>query len=174
MEKRTTRGGSAFWRGYRTYPVAAISTAAATIHQARRLDRFRSGRAGAGNSADAAPLNHASSSLRSRAVCQRTSRSLARHLRITRSTADGGEPTASGGGSNVSTAAIRLAESGLSKARSPVISSYSTAPKENRSVRASTSLPCNCSGDMYCSVPTMDPSFVSAWVTVSSPAGSRL
>ena len=73
----------------------------------------------------------------------------------------------------VSTDAIRLAESGLSKARRPVSSSYITAPKEKMSLRASTSFPCNCSGDMYCRVPTMAPSWVSARVTVSSPIGLR-
>ena len=39
--------------------------------------------------------------------------------------------------------------------------SYNTAPKENRSVRASSSLPLACSGDMYATVPTVLPGCVS-------------
>ena len=37
------------------------------------------------------------------------------------------------------------------------------APKAKMSLRASASLPCSCSGDMYCSVPRICPSLVSAW-----------
>src|ERR1700678_4619525 len=38
--------------------------------------------------------------------------------------------------------------------RTPVDISYSTAPNENKSVRASTSSPRTCSGDIYVSVAT--------------------
>jgi len=39
---------------------------------------------------------------------------------------------------------------------------YSTQPKANRSLRASAVLPCNCSGAMYCKVPTIWPAAVIA------------
>ncbi len=42
----------------------------------------------------------------------------------------------------------------------PVHISYSTAPKENRSVRASSSFPLTCSGDMYATVPIVVPGLV--------------
>ena len=42
----------------------------------------------------------------------------------------------------------------------PVAISYSTAPNENRSVRASRSLARTCSGDMYATVPSMAPGLV--------------
>ena len=42
----------------------------------------------------------------------------------------------------------------------PVAISYKTAPKENRSVRASSSLPLACSGDMYATVPMAVPGLV--------------
>ena len=42
----------------------------------------------------------------------------------------------------------------------PVAISYSTAPKENRSVRASSSLPRACSGDIYATVPSVAPGLV--------------
>ena len=46
------------------------------------------------------------------------------------------------------------------KGSEPVAISYSTAPKENRSVRASSSFPRACSGDMYATVPTAVPGLV--------------
>jgi hypothetical protein len=61
------------------------------------------------------------------------------------------------------------------KARRPVSISYITAPSEKMSERASTGLPCACSGDMYAAVPTMTPSSVVAWivrVAPSAPASS--
>ena len=42
----------------------------------------------------------------------------------------------------------------------PVAISYSTVPKENRSVRESRSLPFACSGDIYATVPTAVPGLV--------------
>ena len=48
----------------------------------------------------------------------------------------------------------------LEKAILPVAISYSTTPKENRSVRASSSSPRACSGDMYATVPSVVPGLV--------------
>ena len=42
----------------------------------------------------------------------------------------------------------------------PVAISYSTAPKENKSVRASSFLARTCSGDMYATVPSAKPGLV--------------
>src|SRR5580704_4953156 len=47
------------------------------------------------------------------------------------------------------------------KGRAPVAISYNTAPKENRSVRASSSSPMACSGDMYITVPMAEPGLLS-------------
>jgi len=44
----------------------------------------------------------------------------------------------------------------------PVAISYNTTPNENRSVRASTALARTCSGDMYDTVPGVDPGVVSS------------
>ena len=54
----------------------------------------------------------------------------------------------------------------------------STAPKENRSVRASNSLPSACSGDMYATVPSVMPGLVrcssgAPSVTCEASRGSR-
>src|SRR5262249_9097163 len=46
--------------------------------------------------------------------------------------------------------------------------SYSTAPKENRSVRASSSFPRTCSGDMYATVPSVLPGLVRCSVVNSA------
>ena len=55
-------------------------------------------------------------------------------------------------------------------ADSPVAISYSTAPNENRSVRASSSSPAACSGDVYAIVPTAVPGLVrcSSLITVGA------
>ena len=50
---------------------------------------------------------------------------------------------------------------GPSKGRRLVAVSYNTAPKLNRSVRASTSSPRACYGDMYATVPIAVPGVVS-------------
>ena len=47
------------------------------------------------------------------------------------------------------------------KAFCPVTISYRTTPKVNTSLRASASLPSNCSGAIYCGVPMMVPRPVS-------------
>src|SRR5437868_5830554 len=44
--------------------------------------------------------------------------------------------------------------------RDPVHISYNTAPNENRSVRASSSFPRTCSGDIYATVPIVEPGLV--------------
>ncbi len=60
-----------------------------------------------------------------------------------------------------------------SKGRRPVAISYSTTPSEKRSVRASSASPRACSGDMYATVPSVDPGRVRcAAVASSEPAAS--
>ena len=59
--------------------------------------------------------------------------------------------------------------------RTPVAISYSTTPKLNTSVRASSSLPSVCSGDMYATVPSAAPGLVS-WRSLkvaAAPASER-
>jgi len=68
-----------------------------------------------------------------------------------------------GGGSEARIAATMLAWLFPVNARFPVAISYSTAPSEKMSERASASLPSVCSGDMYWNVPTIVPSAVSGW-----------
>jgi hypothetical protein len=53
-----------------------------------------------------------------------------------------------------------MAEVFPENAGNPVAISYSTAPNENRSVRASSSSPAACSGDIYAIVPTAVPGLV--------------
>src|SRR6266481_4919970 len=60
------------------------------------------------------------------------------------------------------------------KARVPVIISYSIAPKLKMSVRASTFFPSACSGDMYETVPTTMPSSVFGASASVSVRGSSL
>ena len=55
----------------------------------------------------------------------------------------------------------RRARTGASNARMPVSIRYSTAPSENRSLRASSGSPVACSGDMYDGVPKNSPALVS-------------
>ena len=55
---------------------------------------------------------------------------------------------------------IKLAWLAPSNAFFPVTISYTTAPNAKMSVRASASLPSNCSGAIYCSVPMIVPSAV--------------
>ena len=70
-----------------------------------------------------------------------------------------------GGGGSCCAIACMIAKSlRPSKGFVPVTSWYSTTPAAKRSVRASTLAPITCSGDMYFSVPTIDP-----WVRVASP-----
>ena len=74
--------------------------------------------------------------------------------------------SASGAGScsRIAATAARPSEP-ASNARLPVSISYSTAPKANRSLRASASAPRSCSGAMYGSVPTS----ALAWRSRDSP-----
>ena len=52
----------------------------------------------------------------------------------------------------------------------PVHIAYSTQPKLNKSLRASTASPCACSGDIYCGVPATSPGRV---ISTSSTARAR-
>src|SRR5215472_16893650 len=56
------------------------------------------------------------------------------------------------------------------KGNAPVAISYSTAPNENRSVRASSSSARACSGDIYATVPNAEPGLVRCASTVTPPA----
>ncbi len=56
--------------------------------------------------------------------------------------------------SSLKIAAIRLAWLFASNAFFPVAISYSMPPNEKMSLRASASFPSNCSGDIYCIVPS--------------------
>ena len=107
---------------------------------------------------------HWSSAMMSRAVCQRSSGSLARQRDTSRSRAGGvsGMSCSSGFGVVASTDAMTLDAVLPSNARCPVSSSYSTQPNAKMSVRASTSRPSICSGAMYCGVPT------TVWAPVSA------
>ena len=69
---------------------------------------------------------------------------------------------------------IRLAWLLPSNALRAVSISYSTAPKANRSVRASASFASNCSGAMYWNVPKIVPGLVSPMETVLPSTGMRL
>jgi len=62
-----------------------------------------------------------------------------------------------GAGCAETMAAIKLVFEPPSKARFPVAISYSTAPNEKMSVRASASVPSSCSGAMYWNVPRIVP-----------------
>jgi hypothetical protein len=53
----------------------------------------------------------------------------------------------------------------------PVAISYRTEPNENRSVRASNSLPRTCSGDMYATVPSAVPGLVRCCSSMSTASG---
>ena len=66
----------------------------------------------------------------------------------------------SGAGSLCRIAAIVEIEFSPLKARRPLSSSYSTAPKLNTSERASSGLPSACSGAIYAAVPITVPSMV--------------
>ena len=70
-------------------------------------------------------------------------------------------------------AAIRLAWLLPAKALRPVAISYNTAPNAKISERASASLPSNCSGAMYWSVPSSVPSEVSGVVWVAQGGWHR-
>ena len=118
-------------------------------------------------------LIHFSSSATSCADCQRSSRSLHKHFRMTCSRASGvsGCNREIGGGSLCTMAAMRLVRVFPSKARRPVVISYRSAPNAKMSVRASASSPSSCSGAMYWKVPRIVPSCVSGLCSV---APSRL
>jgi len=85
-----------------------------------------------------------------------------RRIRATRSSAGGvsGATVVIDGGSRSRIAAMTLVALWPSKALFPVAISYSTAPRANRSDRASASLPSTCSGAMQGTVPSTMPSAV--------------
>ena len=60
------------------------------------------------------------------------------------------------------------------KGFSPVKNSYRTMPQANRSLRASTRCPKNCSGDMYEGVPSTVPAWVSSEVSVRAMPKSAI
>ncbi len=109
-----------------------------------------------------------SSSFRSCALCGRSSGSFARHVLTMCSSSSGviGCNSRIGRGSSFRIAAIKLAWLFASNAFFPVAISYSMAPNEKISLRASAFFPSICSGDMYCIVPTIIPCAVSARLTV--------
>ena len=151
----------------RSQPTVAAATSSC-------FDRIRALVSGAGTPAcDPALLIQRSSEAMSWALCQRSSGSLARHLSTTCSNAGGvsGCSSAIGRGVSLTIAAMRLVLVFPSNARCPVAISYSTAPREKMSVRASACSPSSCSGAMYWNVPTMEPSCVSGLCCV---AASRL
>ena len=127
---------------------AALTTIAAAT-SAHRRGRRSAGALAASPERDSAI--HCSSPAMSRALCQRSSRSLARHFWMTCSSAAGasGCTLLTGFGSPPTIAAMRLVLFFPSKARRPVTISYSTAPNAKMSLRGSTSAPSSCSGDMY-------------------------
>ena len=103
-----------------------------------------------------------SSFQRSAADCQRSSGSFSRQVWMARSSAGGvrGCSLLTGFGCLYSIADATPKWLLPSKARPPVTISYSTAPNEKMSLRASASFPSTCSGDIYGTVPTTAPSSV--------------
>ena len=144
--------------------VAATRPSTAT-GQARRGPHFVDGRPG-GTGAVTAPLSASPFSCSSTSVADdhRSPGSLARHTDTSRSSAGGaaGAACVTRGGSKCRIAPISEAWLEPPNARCPVTISCSIAPKAKMSARASTSLPCSCSGAMYGRVPRISPWNVSA------------
>ena len=168
MVKRATGRGGVRSRSashVATAPAASATSAVAAMAIARET-RARRG-TGAGVSALASRI-HRNCVATSCALCHRSSGSLARQVRITRSSESGasGCTVEIGGGSRSRIEAIRLARLFASKARLPVVISYSSEPRAKMSVRASASRPSICSGAMYWNVPTIAPSSVSGFACV--------
>ena len=116
----------------------------------------------AGSDADRSSRIPCSWSPTSRAVCQRSSGSLARQVRTTRSSAGGliGESVEIAAGSSFMIDEMSDAWDEPENAFFPVAISYSREPRAKMSVRASLALPSSCSGAMYCTVPRIEPSCV--------------
>ena len=144
----TTAPAAKAQRGLRRTGTAGISEADAVagcglLGSVSRFSRFRSARTSA-------------------ADWQRTSRSFSSALWMISSSLGGVAGLIRTGGTG---ARFRI-ESNIASfvapgnGSTPVHISYSTTPKENRSVRASNSLPRTCSGDMYATVPTAVPGVV--------------
>ena len=140
---------------------APIPSAIAAITTANPC-HTRTDRAGIDGGGSAAI--HLRACLTSRADCQRFSGSFSRQVRTTSARPRGvcGCISISGRGSSLRIDATRLACVLPVKGRVPAINSYSTTPKAKMSLRASASWPSTCSGDMYGSVPRMEPSAVRA------------
>src|SRR5215472_11364045 len=100
-----------------------------------------------------------SCSLRSCALCSRSSRSFWRQLCTTRARLAGipGCSALTKGGSTAKICPIRLACVLPVNAGFPVAISNSITPKEKMSERSSASRPWICSGDMYATVPITEP-----------------
>ena len=143
------------------------------LHGNRRTRRRGAGATtGAGTpTCDPPSAIHCSSRRRSRAVCQRSSGSFARHGLTTRSSA-GGRRAAGARDRRRIVVHDRADQARLAlplERLRPVSISYSTAPNAKMSVRASASRPSSCSGAMYWKVPRIVPCAVSP---AASSAGS--
>src|SRR5262249_27320824 len=102
-------------------------------------------------------------SAQSSAACwQRTSRSFSSALLMTSSTLGGrsGFNLVAGAGARLRIDSKITPEVAPRNGGMPGAISYKTTPKENRSVRASSSFPLTCSGDMYATVPSTLPGLV--------------
>ena len=129
------------------------------------------GAAGGGGGGECRPaaaccVTARSASAKSLADAYRLSRFFAKALKTTASTPAGKlRFKVDGRGGSCCAIACMIAKSlSPSNGLVPVTSWYSTTPAAKRSVRASTLAPITCSGDMYFSVPTIEP-----WVRVASP-----
>src|SRR5208282_231720 len=104
------------------------------------------------------------------AVWHRRSRSFSSALLIVSSSFTGscGRSRVAVVGVRFRIASVITAEVSPRNGTTPVAISYSTTPNENRSVRPSSSLPRNCSGDMYATVPTAVPGLVRSRLLASA------
>ena len=159
--------------GNRTWRAPLPTIAAAATAQASFSRFLRRATTGAGSPAwDPPSATHWSWSFASCAVWKRSSGSLARHVLTTRFSAGGiiGEISEIAGGSSRRIAPMSEAWLVPEKAFLPVAISYSRAPNEKMSLRASASLPSSCSGAMYWKVPSTVPRSVSGWLACISVA----
>ena len=167
------RGTRAPGAGNRTSRARRATIAAAATAQASFSRFLRRATTGAGSPAWEPPsATHWSWSFASCAVWKRSSGSLARHVLTTRFSAGGiiGEISEIAGGSSRRIAPMSEAWLVPEKAFLPVAISYSRAPNEKMSLRASASLPSSCSGAMYWNVPRTVPRSVSGWLACISVA----
>src|SRR5262245_2194991 len=163
IEERMTGIGGVERRASRAPSPATARARTPAITQDQRRRRRRAAITGAATPAwDPDSAIHRSSLPRSRALCQRSSASLARHFLTTRSRAGGdiGWTLEIGAGSLDMIAVINDAWLVAEKAFFAVAISYKVAPNAKMSVLASASLPSSCSGAMYWNVPRIVPSCV--------------